>query len=88
MLDKVRMPTADRVALVVAEVLNKYGVDGPVFPEAELARYGLTSIDMVELMLGVEAEFDATIPPAEITLANFGTISSIAAMVTRLHLEG
>ena len=78
-------PVEARINAVVAEVLGKYGVAGPVTPEADLGRYGLTSIDMVELMLSVEAEFDATIPPAEITLANFRSVSSIAAMVSRLR---
>ena len=86
MLDKVAMPVEARINDVVAEVMAKYGVDGRVPPDAELARYGLTSIDMVELMLGVEAEFDATIPPAEITLANFRSVAAVAAMVTRLGL--
>ena len=85
MLDSVERPVEARINAVVAEVLAKYGVDDPVSPNADLARYGLTSIDMVELMLGVEAEFDATIPPVEITLSNFRSVSSIAAMVSRLQ---
>lgn len=85
MLDSVEKPVEARVNAVVAEVLAKYGVDGPVSSDADLARYGLTSIDMVELMLSVEAEFDSTIPPVEITLTNFRSVSSIAAMVSRLR---
>ncbi len=52
--------------------------------DADLGRLGLTSIDMVELMLGIEAEFDIAIPPAEITLQSFRSVSAVTALVMRL----
>ena len=67
-----------------AYVASKHGVVGPVAEDADLGRLGMTSIDMVELMLGVEAEFDVAIPASEITLQNFSSVSSIAALVSRL----
>lgn len=73
-----------RIGAVVADVLGKHGVTGAVAPDADLGRLGMTSIDMVELMLGLEAEFDLTIPPAEITLRNFNSVSSVAALMARL----
>lgn len=73
-----------RIGSVVGEVLSKHGVVGPVAPDADLGRLGMTSIDMVELMLGVEAEFDVAIPADEITLQNFSSVSSIATLVSRL----
>ena len=73
-----------RIGTVVGEVLSKHGVVGPVAEDADLGRLGMTSIDMVELMLGVEAEFDVAIPASEITLQNFSSVSSIAALVSRL----
>ena len=88
MLDMVHSSTTGRIAAVVGDVLQKHQVDGPVEVEVELSRYGLTSIDMVELMLGVEAEFDVAIPPAEITLNNFKSIATIAALVARLSPAG
>lgn len=84
MLDHVQSPTQDRIAAVVAEVLSKHGVTERVAADDDLARWGMTSIDMVELMLGVEAEFDIGIPSAEITLSNFRSVASVTAMVTRL----
>jgi len=36
---------------------------------------------MVNLMLGVEAEFDFTIPQPEITPENFQSVKSLEAMV-------
>ena len=73
-----------RIGSVVGDVLSKHGVAGPVAPDADLGRLGMTSIDMVELMLGVEAEFDVAIPADEITLQNFSSVSSIATLVSRL----
>lgn len=73
-----------RIGSVVGDVLSKHGVAGPVAPDADLGRLGMTSIDMVELMLGVEAEFDVAIPADEITLLNFNSLSSIATLVSRL----
>ena len=88
MLDCDHRSATAQIAAVVGEVLGKHGVDDPVPAEADLGRFGMTSIDMVELMLGVEAEFDLSIPAAEITLNNFRSISSIEAMVSRLRAAG
>ena len=85
MLDRARLTPADQISAVVGEILARRGIDGPIAADADLARFGMTSIDMVELMLGVEAEFDLTIPPTEITLGNFGSIAAIAALVSRLR---
>lgn len=84
MLDRPAQRRADRIAGLVGEILAKHSVSGLVAPEAELAKLGLTSIDMVELMLAVEAEFDVMIPPSEITLENFRSIRSVDRLVGRL----
>ena len=69
---------------VVSQILHKHGVEGPVPVDVDLARFGMTSIDMVELMLGIEAAFDLTIPPSEITLRNFSSVSAMQDLVARL----
>ena len=84
MLDRLTRSAEDRVAAIVSEVLAKRGVTGVVAPDADLGRLGMTSVDMVELMLGVEAEFDLTIPAEEITMATFGSTGRIAGLVQRL----
>lgn len=84
MLDAVTSSTLDRVGKVVSDVLAKHGVVDRVPPEADLGKLGMTSIDMVELMLGVEAEFDVAIPAADITLQNFRCVAAIAGVVARL----
>ncbi len=76
--------TSDKVAGLVTEILAKHGVGSEVGHDVELAKLGMTSIDMVELMLSVEADFDVTIPPADITLDNFRSISSIQRLIERL----
>jgi acyl carrier protein len=52
-------------------------------PDTRLAEIGLTSMDMVNLMLGVEAEFDFTIPQSEITPENFKSIRTLQRMIAR-----
>jgi acyl carrier protein len=52
-----------------------------VQPAARLVDIGLTSMDMVNLMLGVEAEFDFTIPQGEITPENFQSVETLQRMV-------
>lgn len=84
MLDSVKPTTRDRVAALVAEILARAGKTEPVAPDERLVDAGLTSVDMVNLMLAVEADFDIMIPPADITPANFRSIATIEAMVERV----
>jgi acyl carrier protein len=49
--------------------------------ETRLVDVGLTSMDMVNLMLGVEAEFDFTIPQSEITPENFRSVKALERMI-------
>jgi acyl carrier protein len=70
---------------MVRELLAKNSVTKPVSVDDQLTEAGLSSIDMVNLMLAVEAEFDVMIPPTEITPANFRSISTIDAMITRIR---
>ncbi|MBI2718374.1 MAG: acyl carrier protein [Rhizobiales bacterium] len=53
-------------------------------PTAYLADAGFSSIDMVKVMLAIEAEFDLMIPQPDITPENFGSARSIADMMARL----
>ena len=56
---------------VVRRMLVERSIDGTVTAEADLREIGLTSLDMVDLVLSVECEFDLQIPEAQITPANF-----------------
>ena len=54
-----------------------------VSPGSRLFDTGLTSMDMVKLMLEIEAEFDLTIPQADITPKNFETVDTIERMLLK-----
>ncbi len=84
MLDRTPQRRIDKIAGLVGEILSRHAVKGPVAENTELARLGLNSIDMVELMLAVEADFDLMIPASEITLDNFRSIAAIDLLVGRL----
>jgi acyl carrier protein len=70
-----------RVMALVKAILEQNAITATVEPDTRLVDVGLTSMDMVNLMLGVEAEFDFTIPQSEITPENFQSVKSLEAMV-------
>jgi acyl carrier protein len=77
--------SAGGVTEVVRRMLIERSIDGTVTAEADLREIGLTSLDMVDLVLSVECAFDLQIPEAQITPANFRSISAIDALVTALR---
>jgi acyl carrier protein len=85
MLDRPMHAPRDRLVRLVEQLLAGKSLVRPVLPDDGLSEVGLSSIDMVNLMLAVEAEFDIMIPQADITPENFRSVSSIEAMVVRLN---
>ena len=75
----------DRLLKLVSQILGKNSITRPVSIDDELTQTGLSSIDMVNLMLAVEAEFDMMIPAFEITPENFRSILSIEALIVRIN---
>lgn len=71
----------DRVLSVVRSVLAQNAIIVDVHPESRLVDIGLDSMDMVELMLKVEAEFDLTLPQPEITPENFQSVKTMELMI-------
>ncbi len=71
----------DRILALVKAILEQNAITAQVDPETRLVDVGLTSMDMVNLMLGVEAEFDFTIPQAEITPENFQSVKTLELMI-------
>jgi acyl carrier protein len=71
----------DRIVSLVKAILEQNEIAADVAPDARLVDVGLTSMDMVNLMLGVEAEFDFTIPQDQITPENFRSIETLEQMV-------
>jgi acyl carrier protein len=72
-----------RIVALVKRILQQNAIAAEVHPESLLVDVGLTSMDMVNLMLGVEAEFDFTIPQSEITPENFQSITALEMLVTK-----
>jgi acyl carrier protein len=73
------------VTEVVRRILIERSINGTVTADDDLREIGLTSLDMVDLVLSVESEFDLQIPEAQITPANFRSISAIDALVISLR---
>lgn len=71
----------NRIIKLVKGILAQNSLSADITPQAKLVDAGLTSMDMVSLMLGVEAEFDFTIPQSEITPENFQSVETLERMV-------
>jgi acyl carrier protein len=71
----------DRILALVKTILEQNSIVVELQPDSRLVDVGLTSMDMVNLMLGVEAEFDLTIPQAEITPENFQSVDALQSMI-------
>lgn len=75
-----------RILALVKSILEQNSITAEVNPDSRLVDVGLTSMDMVNLMLGVEAEFDFTIPQSEITPENFQSVKTLLQMIVgQLH---
>jgi acyl carrier protein len=80
----------DRVFGIVHEILARRSANRPIhslLPDDDLRSAGLTSLDMVNLMLAVEAEFELKIPDTDMTLRNFRSVSAIDALVASLNRD-
>lgn len=71
----------NRVLALVKSILEQNAMAVELGPQSRLVDVGLTSMDMVNLMLGVEAEFDFTIPQSEITPENFQSVETLQRMI-------
>ncbi len=71
----------DRILCLVKNILSQNSISTEVYADSRLVDVGLTSMDMVKLMLDVEAEFDFTIPQPEITPENFRSVKTLELMI-------
>ena len=71
----------NRVLSVVRNILQQNEITIDVHPESRLVDIGLNSMDMVALMLKVEAEFDFIIPQPQITPENFQSVKTLELMI-------
>lgn len=84
MLDRANIDPTDRVAVVVRQLMAKRSILRSVGPDDDLRASGLSSLDLVNLMLSVETEFAVKIPERDMTPANFRSIARIANLVGAL----
>ncbi len=70
-----------RLLALVRSILDQNAIVADLDPQTLLVDVGLTSMDMVNLMLAVEAEFDFTIPQSEITPENFQSVDTLSRLV-------
>jgi acyl carrier protein len=70
-----------RLLALVKTILQQNAMTVEINQDSLLVDVGFTSMDMVNLMLGVEAEFDFTIPQSEITPENFQSVKTLERMI-------
>ena len=77
------MPSScERITAIACRMLLKRGVAAVPGVGDNLRDAGLTSLDMVNLMLAIEAEFDIEIPQSAMTPDNFDTVGAIDALIS------
>jgi acyl carrier protein len=84
MLDTQTDSPAGQVADLIKRIFTKRSLTIPTSYDEDLRDLGLSSLDMVNLVLSVESEFNVTIPESDITPRSFRSISTISALVTSL----
>ena len=76
------MSSRDRITAIAVRMLLKRGLNTVPGSDENLRDAGLTSLDMVNLMLAIEAEFDIEIPQSAMTPDNFDTVAAIESLVS------
>jgi acyl carrier protein len=84
LLDRTNTHSTERVAQLVRQLMAKRSIDRSVGYDDVLSECGLSSLDMVNLMLAVETEFDIKIPDRDMTPSNFRSIAQIDKLVCAL----
>jgi acyl carrier protein len=80
-----RSDPTERVAMLVRRLLTKRSIERPVGYDDDLSESGLSSLDLVNLMLAVEAEFGLKIPDLDMRPTNFRSVARINALIARIQ---
>jgi acyl carrier protein len=86
MADGTTISARAQITAIVESLLAKRSGVTSVEPDQSLTEAGLTSLDMVNLMLSIEDEFAIEIPQRRMTPANFRTVAAIEDLVTGLAM--
>ena len=84
MIESNRQPLEQKIAGLVQRLLVEHSINRVVAMDEDLRLAGLSSLDMVSLVLTVEEEFGVMVPEAGITPANFRSIAAISRLVESL----
>ena len=76
--------TRERLGTLVERLIDVEVTERPIPTDAPLSDLGLGSVQMVDLMLAMEAEFDITIPVEYINPDNFLSIATLTALILEL----
>lgn len=85
MLDRTNSDVNERVVALVRALMAKRLIDRAIGRDDDLGENGLSSLDLVNLMLAVEVEFDLKIPERDMRPGNFRSIARIEALVSELR---
>jgi acyl carrier protein len=75
-----------QIVEIIGALLAKRGGGPPLAWDQNLTDAGLTSLDMVNLMLAIEDSFDIEIPQRQMTPANFRSIATIETLVSTVAM--
>jgi len=78
-----QLSTLQRIRDIVAGILAARACPTVFSDDDTLAEIGITSVDMVTLLLAVESEFNIEVKQCEITPDVFRSISTIDALIWR-----
>ncbi len=84
-MSTIQASTREQITEVARRILADRGIVRSFDAQDDLREVGLTSLDMVNLVLAVESALAVSIPEAEITPANFRSVASIEALVDGLR---
>jgi acyl carrier protein len=84
-MSNTKLSTQERVTAVVRRLLADRSITRTFTAQEDLRDVGLTSLDMVNLVLAIESELGVAIPEADITPANFRSVATIEALVAGLR---
>jgi len=72
-----------RLIQLIREILMERHIDRPFSIDDNLRLdVGLTSLDMTNLVLAIEASFKLEIPESKITIANFRSVRTISTLIS------
>lgn len=84
MLDRVSNNIRSRLSAVALGIVSEHEHGRPDRIGVSLREAGLTSLDLVKLVLGIEREFGIAIEPDDMDPENFETLDALERLVARL----